>query len=100
PGVRVHPTPIYELLQSAFIFAILWALRKRNYPPGTMFWLYLVLAGLARAMVEIWRINPSIAFGMSEAQWFGLILAVIGFWQLLRVKNQPPPTGQVKTLAS
>ena len=88
PGTRVHPTPIYEFIQSAIIFAILWALRKKGYPPGSMFWLYLILAGLARAMVEIWRINPPVALGMSEAQWFGLALAVIGCWQLLRAKSR------------
>lgn len=98
PGVRVHPTPVYELLQSAVIFAILWKLRKKDYPPGTMFWLYLVLAGLARAMVEIWRINPAIALGMSEAQWFGLILSFTGLWQLLRTKDQARPAGQTKPL--
>ncbi len=87
PGTRVHPTPIYEFIQSAIIFAILWALRKKGYPPGSMFWLYLILAGLARAMVEIWRINPPVALGMSEAQWFGLALAVIGCWQLLRAQE-------------
>jgi len=88
PGTRVHPTPIYEFIQSAIIFTILWALRKKGYPPGSMFWLYLILAGLARAMVEIWRINPPVALGMSEAQWFGLALAVIGCWQLLRAKSR------------
>jgi len=29
PGVRVHPTPIYECLAYAGIFGILWAIRKR-----------------------------------------------------------------------
>jgi phosphatidylglycerol:prolipoprotein diacylglycerol transferase len=87
PGVRVHPTSIYEFIQSAIIFGILWALRKKGYAPGSMFWLYLILAGLARATVEIWRINPAIAFGMSEAQWFGLVLAAIGLWQLLRTRS-------------
>ncbi|MGH7930263.1 MAG: hypothetical protein ACREQV_21005, partial [Candidatus Binatia bacterium] len=61
--------------------------------------LYLVLAGLARAMVEIWRINPAIALGMSEAQWFGLALAAIGLWQLLRTKNLWGGTGNVQPLA-
>ena len=100
PGARVHPTPIYEFLQSAIIFAILWKLRKSGHPPGAMFWLYLVLAGLARALVEIWRINPPVALGMSEAQWFGLVLAAIGLWQLLRTRNQRPRKGDVKSLAS
>jgi phosphatidylglycerol---prolipoprotein diacylglyceryl transferase len=99
PGVRVHPTPIYEFLQSAVIFGVLWSLRNKSYAPGTMFWLYLVLAGLARAMVEIWRINPAVALGMSEAQWFGLVLAAIGLWQLLRKNSRWQPTGNIKGLA-
>jgi prolipoprotein diacylglyceryltransferase len=49
--------------------------------------LYLILAGLARAMVETWRINPELALGMSEAQWFGLALAAIGLWQLIRARK-------------
>ena len=34
PGVRVHPTPIYEFLESAVIFGILWALRKKRVCTG------------------------------------------------------------------
>ena len=34
PGVRVHPTPIYEFLESAVIFGILWALRKKDVCTG------------------------------------------------------------------
>jgi phosphatidylglycerol---prolipoprotein diacylglyceryl transferase len=84
PGVRVHPTPIYEFLQSLIIFAILWALRKKEYTPGTMFWLYLALAGVARLMVEFWRLNPVLAFGLTEAQWFGVLTIIVGLWQLLK----------------
>ncbi|HZA54219.1 MAG TPA: prolipoprotein diacylglyceryl transferase family protein [Candidatus Udaeobacter sp.] len=84
PGVRVHPTPIYEFLESLLIFVILWTLRKKDYAPGTMFWLYLALAGLARLVVEFWRVNPVVAFGLTEAQWFSAVMMLIGFWQLLR----------------
>ncbi len=82
PGVRVHPTPIYEFIESMIIFGILWALRKKGYTPGALFWLYLVLAGLARVSVEFWRINPVIAFGVTEAQWFGLAVIAVGLSQL------------------
>ncbi len=83
PGVRVHPTPIYEFLESAVIFGILWALRKKDYAPGTMFWLYLELSGLARLIVEFWRLNPVLALGLTEAQWFGVLMIVVGLWQLV-----------------
>ena len=84
PGVRVHPTPIYEFLESVVIFGILWALRKKEYAPGTLFWLYLALAGLARLVVEFWRLNPAFAFGLTEAQWFGVLTIIVGLWQLLK----------------
>ena len=78
PGVRVHPTPIYELVQSLIIFTILWSLRKRGYHRGTIFWLYLILAGLARFMVEFWRVNPIVALGMTQAQSISIVLVLMG----------------------
>jgi phosphatidylglycerol---prolipoprotein diacylglyceryl transferase len=84
PGVRVHPTPIYEFLQSGLIFGILWALRKKAHAPGTLFWLYLALSGLARLAVEFWRLNPVFAFGLTEAQWFGVLMIIVGLWQMLK----------------
>ena len=80
PGVRVHPTPIYEFLESLVIFGILWALRKKEYAPGTMFWLYLALSGLARLVVEFWRLNPVVGLGLTEAQWFGAAMILVGLW--------------------
>lgn len=81
-GVRVHPTPLYELLESLVVFATLWSLRKKNFPPGTIFWLYLILAGLARFAVEFWRVNPVVGMGMTEAQWISAGLALTGFFLL------------------
>jgi len=78
PGVRVHPTPVYEFLQGVLAFAILWGLRKKNFAPGTLAWLYLIFAGLSRFVVEFWRINPAVALGLSEAQWFSAVLMVLG----------------------
>ncbi|MGH7827083.1 MAG: prolipoprotein diacylglyceryl transferase [Candidatus Binatia bacterium] len=87
PGVRVHPTPIYEFLQSLLIFAILWALRTKGLPNGTIAWLYLLLSGLARFVVEFWRINPEIALGLTEAQWFSIALMVIGVAMLAKTMS-------------
>ena len=78
PGVRVHPTQLYELGLSLFVFGVLWSLRKRHCPQGTIFWLYLVLAGSMRFLIEFWRVNPVIALGMTEYQWIGLMLVLLG----------------------
>jgi phosphatidylglycerol:prolipoprotein diacylglycerol transferase len=84
PGTRVHPTPIYEFVESLIVFGILWAIRDKGYAPGTIAWLYLILSGFARFLVEFWRINPPVGFGLSEAQWFSLVLMALGLALLIR----------------
>ena len=83
PGVRVHPTPVYEFLQSVVIVGILRGIRTQGPAPGTIAWFYLVLAGLARFTVEFWRVNPILAVGLSEAQWISLILMGVGSGMLV-----------------
>jgi phosphatidylglycerol---prolipoprotein diacylglyceryl transferase len=78
PGVKVHPTPIYEFLESLVVFGVLWAVRKKDYADGTIFWLYLILSGFARFVVEFWRVNPPIAAGLTEAQWFSVGSMMVG----------------------
>jgi prolipoprotein diacylglyceryltransferase len=48
-----------------------------------MAWLYLILSGCARFLVEFWRINPPLAFGLSEAQLFSAALMAIGLILLI-----------------
>jgi phosphatidylglycerol---prolipoprotein diacylglyceryl transferase len=85
PGVRVHPTPLYEFVAYAAICAFLWSIRKRPQPDGTVFWWYLLCTATARFLIEFVRINPTMAFGLSEAQWISVILFAIGAWKLLSV---------------
>jgi len=76
--VRVHPTQLYELVQSLFVFTILWIVRKKSYPHGTIFYIYLVLAGSMRFIVEFWRTNPIVGLAMTEYQWISLALVILG----------------------
>jgi phosphatidylglycerol:prolipoprotein diacylglycerol transferase len=78
PGVKVHPTQLYELVQSLIVFAILWLVRARPHTPGAIFYLYLVLAGSMRFIVEFWRTNPVVGLGLTEYQWISAALVAIG----------------------
>lgn len=78
PGVRVHPTSMYETILYTAVFLILWSMRKRGGAVGRIFYLYLVLLGGCRFMVEFLRINPRVLFGLSEAQLIALAMVVIG----------------------
>jgi len=87
PGVRVHPAPLYEMLLYVAVFIFLWTMRTRSHANGTLFWWYLVLAPAARFMVEFVRINPRVAFGLTEAQVISLILVSVGIWRLLAARG-------------
>jgi len=89
PGVRVHPAPIYETLLYTVVFIILWRLRGR-FADGRLFFLYFILAGAARFLVEFVRINPRIFLGLSEAQFIGLGMIIFGLvaWYLTGNKGE------------
>src|SRR4029453_6706334 len=45
---HVHPTPIYEMVLYAIIFAVLWRQRLRALPHGHLLGQYLIYSGAAR----------------------------------------------------
>jgi phosphatidylglycerol:prolipoprotein diacylglycerol transferase len=78
PGVRVHPTPLYECAAYLAVFALLWRWRREDLPQGTILAWYLILASAARFVIEFVRINPVVAFGLTQAQLTGLALIACG----------------------
>ena len=75
---KVHPAPVYETLTGLGIFALLWSTRERLTIPGLSFCLYLVLAGVARFLVEFIRINPKVLWGLTDAQLLSFVMVVAG----------------------
>jgi phosphatidylglycerol:prolipoprotein diacylglycerol transferase len=73
-----HPTPVYEFILGAIIFAVLWKYRKIFKEDGKLFFMYLVFTGLSRFIIEFMRLNPRILFGLSEAQLIAIVLIIIG----------------------
>lgn len=94
PGVVVHPTPIYEALAYFAIFAFLWGTRTRPRPSGSLLWLYFVLAGGARFLVEFVRINPPWWLGLTQAQWISALLVLAGALCLGIPRRHPVPTAK------
>jgi phosphatidylglycerol:prolipoprotein diacylglycerol transferase len=89
-GVRVHPAPVYESLLYSGIFLVLvrMARQPNRYADGSVLFTYLMLSGIARFLVEIVRIEPRVALGLTEAQWFGIVSAVAGGTLLLWARNR------------
>ena len=77
---QVHPTPIYETLAMGLAALVLWRLRDR-FRPGTLFALYLLIAGIERLLVELIRRNEAVLGGLTLPQLIslGLIVAAVGW---------------------
>jgi len=79
------------------VFAILWSMRKRPHPAGSLIFWYMVLAGAARFLVEFVRINPRVFHGLSEAQLIALAMMAVGAVALaLSAKRKPTVTDRTE----
>lgn len=81
---HVHPTQLYEIAWLLPVAGLLWA-RRRKSP--FLFGEYLALNGLGRIVIEHWRINPPLALGLTQPQWIGMGLIVLGLssWVYFRL---------------
>jgi phosphatidylglycerol---prolipoprotein diacylglyceryl transferase len=77
PGVKVHPTPIYETLAMGLAAWLLWRYRDR-VRPGIVFAWYLVAAGGERLLVEFVRRNEETALGLTTPQLESIVLLLVG----------------------
>jgi phosphatidylglycerol---prolipoprotein diacylglyceryl transferase len=73
----VHPTPIYETLLLGLGAFALWRLRGR-FRPGTLFALYLLLAGAERLLVETIRRNEPVLGSLTLAQLISVAMIAAG----------------------
>jgi len=92
--VPLHPTQIYESLSGFAIFGVLYATRDRFRTPGTRFWTMLILYGVARSFLEIFRDDPRGFLGpFSESQVVSVVLIVYAVASLIiaRSKATAPP---------
>lgn len=89
---EVHPTPVYETLAMGAVAGGLWRLRN-SLPPGGLFALYLVLAGIERFLVEFVRRNEAVLLGLSLAQFVSLVMIAIGLAWLSRLRGRPTGPG-------
>ncbi len=78
PWVRVHPAPVYETILYTGVFLVLWSIRKRAHRDGQIFYLYLMMAGACRFLVEFIRVNPRVLGVLSEAQVIALLMIAVG----------------------
>ncbi len=74
----VHPAVAYELLMDLVIFGILWKLRGRIRPDGSLFLLYLSLYSFGRFFLSFLRLDSNTIFlSLSQPQWISLVVLAV-----------------------
>jgi len=95
-GVPIHPTQIYHLLWDLVVFAIIWWLRTRLKPQGSLFLSYLALYAVGDLGIRFVREGDPFLFGMQQAQLIGIIMLVVTVpWLVVKMRRarvEPPAT--------
>ncbi len=91
-GVHLHPTQIYESIAGFAIFGLLYATRDRFKTPGMLFWVMLILYGVIRSFLEIFRDDPRGFLGpFSESQIVSAIVIAYAVVSIVRARSRVAP---------
>jgi phosphatidylglycerol:prolipoprotein diacylglycerol transferase len=98
---QFQPTQIYHLIWNLIGFGILWSLRRRLKPQGSLFLLYLALYAAGDLSIRFVRVGEpfrsGMFFNMQQAQLIGIIILVVTVpWLVVRMwraRAQAPVSG-------
>jgi phosphatidylglycerol:prolipoprotein diacylglycerol transferase len=76
-GIAVHPTTIYEIIYLLIIFGVLFKLRGRFKPDGSLFLIYLSLYAMWRLGIDFIREGTPFILGLHQAQVISIIVLAI-----------------------
>lgn len=87
-GVPLYPAQIYFLLWNLIVFAIVWQLRDRLKPQGSLFFLYLCLYAAGDFGLRFFRVNEPFLMGLHQGQVISLAILVIAVpWLIIRMRR-------------
>jgi phosphatidylglycerol---prolipoprotein diacylglyceryl transferase len=92
-GVHLHPTQLYESVAELLILALLLIGERRGKPfAGRTFWVWVLLYGILRFIVEFFRGDErgSLA-GLSTSQFISAVLVPLSIVMLIRLARRVVP---------
>lgn len=101
-GEPRHPTQLYLMLAAVIILAIVQPTVDRPHAPGRVFWQFLGLYGIARAVIEVFMDSPRVVGPLTLAQALSIVVAAVSLvmWFMLgrrSVETGPSGIGSAET---
>ncbi len=89
-GESFQPTQIYHILWDLIGFGILWSLRRRLEPKGSLFLLYLAIYAAGDLSIRFVRVGEpfrsGLFFNLQQAQLIGILVLLITVpWLVIRM---------------
>jgi phosphatidylglycerol:prolipoprotein diacylglycerol transferase len=87
-NMPLYPTQIYHLLWGLIVFAIVWRLRGKLKPEGSLFFFFLCIFAAGDLGIRFLRPEGSWIWGLQQAQVLDLgILAVFLPWLIVKLRR-------------
>jgi phosphatidylglycerol:prolipoprotein diacylglycerol transferase len=89
-GQALHPTQLYDAGAEALILLLLLATERRGRPfPGRTFWGYMLLYGVSRFVIELFRGDPRGAMmGLATSQFVSVLIVPVSLFMLWRLRER------------
>jgi phosphatidylglycerol:prolipoprotein diacylglycerol transferase len=86
----LHPTQVYDAGAEFLILVLLLLTERRGRPfPGRTFWGYMVLYGVSRFVVEMFRGDArGMVMGLSTSQFVSLLMVPVSLVMLWRLRSR------------
>jgi phosphatidylglycerol:prolipoprotein diacylglycerol transferase len=82
----LHFTQMYHVVWNLLAFGIVWSLRRRLKPQGSIVLLYLALYAAGDLTVRFFRQGEPFLFGIQQAQLIGIVILVVTVpWMVIRM---------------
>lgn len=83
PGLKLHPAMLYESFLNFIGFLLLYFyFRKKNYAPGSVWWIYIIIYSINRTFVSFFRAEDLSFFGYRAPHVISLVLVIIAITML------------------
>jgi phosphatidylglycerol---prolipoprotein diacylglyceryl transferase len=92
-GIPLHPTQLYDAGAELLILIILLVTERRGKAfEGRTFWLYMLLYGISRFVVEFYRGDDrGTMMGVSTSQFVSLLVVPLALVMLVRLRGRATP---------